>query len=1148
MPKNLERPEPARPRRSRPLKTARPAARDAAIDGNERLAFPVVAIAATSVDAAALGELLNRASAEPAMAIVVVSQDSSALLPGAIATTGAFRLLTAMEGAAIAPGHVYLLPGDRTLVLKRGVFARADSRGASLPAVFASIARNAGRRAIGVILSGQADGAVDALRLVKEAGGASLVQRPSTAAFDAAPRAAVGSGLADHVLSPAQIGYELSRLALVQEDRDATPRLPMPMIDPAEGLAASPHYRRVLGLLKNRFQIDLSNYKPTTLQRRIERRMVIEGYASLETFAEFLQSTPDAVKGLHDELFIHVTQFFRDPEAFAVLRDQVFPVLLKNRPEDSPIRIWVPGCSTGEEAFSIAMHLTEFLEETSSTCQLQLFATDVSEAAIAQARRAEYATEVLENVSPARRDRFFERFDGGYKVTKRIRDLCVFSRHDVTANPPFARLDLVSCRNVLIYFGADLQKRILPIFHYALKADGFLWLGHSETPGASSKLFATVDKSNKIYSKVPLAPGQLLLTAGALFGQKLEFPRAVPPPSSKDASGHKSADELVLSRYGPAGAVVDGALDILQFRGQTAPYLSPPSGVPTRSLLRMAHADLRLPLRRLLRQAEKHAETVRQEHVPVDGRHVNLDVSVLNPLAPPAQREYLLIFEEERTEQSPSRGAARAKKKAARGGGSAQRLVDQLQLEVDALREHQHALVEQFDASQEELTSANEELQATNEEFQSTNEELETAKEELQAANEELTSLNDELHARNADLIAANEKLARGEDRFRLLVESVKDYAIYMLDPQGRITSWNEGARRLKGYEATEILGESYERFFPPDAIGSRAPEIELERARIDGRFECEGWRIRKDGTRFWANVVLSRMNDASGKLIGFSKVTRDLTERNKNEDALRKANEGLDARVRERTRDLEKALRAREVFLSIASHELKTPLTGLKLQLQMGLRSVRSGKAAGPEPLIETYERSLRQAQVLEELIEDLLDVSRIHTGHFNLDLADLDAAELLDEVLARFAPVLTQQGILITAKIDRPLNARWDRRRVGQLIANLLSNAAKYAPHTPLRITASAEGDRVRVVLKDHGPGIHLDKQAAIFDRFERGDAAPHVGGLGLGLFIARRIAEAHGGTLSVESRPGDGAKFTLELPREVPVSAVESSEAEP
>jgi two-component system, chemotaxis family, CheB/CheR fusion protein len=1232
--------------------------------------FRVAAISVLRADSGPLAEVLRALTDSASLAIVIVTHGDGPSDLAPIGIAGSSQVVEAAPGMTLVPGLSYMVPHDRSVIVKSGRFAvldrrrrRSETDNGAAP-LFSSLADELGPAAIAVVLSGTSHAALEALRTVKQRGGKTIVQDPSSAVFDEAPRAAIAAGLADYVLPPAAIGRELTRLASRKEsggvdDCDGEE------LDGESGEADEP-LRQVLGLLKSKFKLDLSSYKLTTIRRRVRRRMALSHFNALSDYVEYLRTSPDALDDLHGELFIHVTQFFRDPAAFQALREVVFPALIKGREDGEAIRIWVPGCSTGEEAYSIAMSLSEFLEEAGQTVPVQIFATDISEAAVQRARRGIYDEAAAAGVGAGRLDRFFERAkEGGYKVRKELRDLCVISRHDVGNNPPFAKLDLISCRNVLIYFGPVLQKRIIPIFHYALRDARFLWLGQSETPGVSSKLFTLVDRQHKIYAKILARSEHLTFPSNRFTADKLPATPSVGREKT-EVDVQKSADQFVLFKYGPPGVVVDQAFDILQFRGRTAPYLQPPVGPPTQNLMKMAHPDLLPTLRRLVESAKQNL-AVRKEGLAVDGdgreRRVNIDITPLNPLSAERDRRLLVLFEESPpgAALAPARGSTGRRRARRVGDVDKDQSLQQLQQEIDALREYQQTVVEQFNSGQEELTSANEELQATNEEFQSTNEELESAKEELQSANEELTTMNDELQVRNAELMALNEKLARGEDRFRLMIEGVKDYAIYMLDPEGCIISWNEGARRLKGYEASEILGHHYSRFFTAEDVAAGLPREELEQARIEGRYEAEGWRLRKDGSNFWANVVVTRINDSRGTLIGFSKVTRDLTERRRTEQeleqrekrfrlmisgvrdyaifmldadgriaswnegvrrlkgyeeeevlgrhfsifyppedvaadkvsrklevahrkgsaedegwrvrkdgsrfwanvvitrmvdeegnligftkvtrdlterrnaeqALKSANETLEARVRDRTSDLEDALRSRDQFLSIASHELKTPLTSLKLQLQMARRAVDSQGTLPAVDAARSFDRSLKQAIALEELVDDLLDVSRIQTGTLQLDLADVNVGGLVEDVAARFADQASHLNTTIEVDVEGGVVARWDQRRFAQVVVNLVSNALKYAPGSPIRISLRREGSRARIVVEDSGPGISVDHQLTIFNRFERAGAPSSVGGLGLGLFISRRITEAHGGTIQVQSEPGQGARFAVELP---------------
>ncbi|MBX5480568.1 MAG: PAS domain S-box protein [Myxococcaceae bacterium] len=1245
------------------------------------LDLSVAVIGAMPADAASLARVLSHLPEDSPLCMIVVPY-----VPGGVngrapfaAAARARRMIVPREGQPLEPGHTYFVPYDRPMEIAKGRFVRARGNGVLSPVkhVFGSVAEELGRHALGVLLSGTGKDGAQALRAIKEHGGKAIVQDPGSAVFDEATRTAIAMGLPDAVLDPSGISRELG--ALAQRSR-GPPRAPSadravtaapPLESREDDAPAHDAFRRILALLKGRFGVDLGQYKLTTIQRRVTRRMSLGRFDGLAQYAEHLRTHPDALAELHDDLFIHVTQFFRDPEAFAALAERVFPALLKDPSRTEPIRIWVPGCSTGEEAYSIGMALTEHLERVQSPLSFQIFATDVSEAAIARARRATYPDAGVAGLSPERLERFFDRVKAGYRIRKELRDRCVISRHDFTSNPPFAKLDLISCRNVLSYFGQALQRRVLPLFHFALKPGGFLWLGGCETPGTSSKLFALVDQQHKLYSKLPIEGPAISLATRRFATGTMALPRSFAPDSHRDLEFQRNADQLVLSRYGPPGVVINHHFEVLQFRGRTAPFLEPAAGQPTHNLLKMAHPDLLPALRPLIEAAKKQGGPVRRERLVLQEASgsitVNLEAAPLNPFAPERERQYLVLFETASGHaKTAQRSATLSTSSTARGSPRAGRddaYVQELKQELEALREYQQALLEEFESSQEELTSANEELEATNEEVQSTNEELDTAKEELQSANEELSTMNDELQARNAELIALNEKLARGEDRFRLMVEGVKDYAIYMLDPEGRVVSWNEGARRMKGYETSEILGEHYSKFFLPEELAAGVPDLELEHARVEGRYETEAWRTRKDGSRFWANVVITRINDHAGKLIGFSKVTRDLTERRQarealetseqrfrlmiasvrdyaifmlnprgevsswNEgarrlkgyeeseilgqhfsifyppealaakrpeaemeialreghvedegwrvrkdgsrfwanvvltcvrdpsgkvlgftkvtrdlterrrahEALRRLNESLEARVAERTEELEHALAVRDEFLSIASHELKTPLTSLKLQLQMARRAidVASGRTLSPDAAARAWDRAIRASTALEELIEDLLDVSRIRTGRFAIDLKDVDVSALIDEVVTRLAAQAAQAEATISVDAEPSVYARWDQRRVAQVLTNLIYNALKYAPKSAIHVTSRRFGDRVRIAVRDHGPGLRPEQQEKLFERFERAGASPNVGGMGLGLFISRRIVEAHQGKIGVVSEPGAGATFEFELP---------------
>jgi two-component system CheB/CheR fusion protein len=465
------------------------------------------------------------------------------------------------------------------------------------------------------------------------------------------------------------------------------------------------------------------------------------------------------VLNLYRDLLIHVTRFFREPQSFDAMARTVFPALLEDRDPDQPIRAWVSGCASGEEAYSLAIALLEFLARQKPAARVQIFATDVSESAVEHARAGVYPMSIEADVSPDRLRRFFTRIDGSYRVSKMIRDMCVFARQDLTKDPPFSRLDLILCRNVLIYMDLPLQRKLLSVFHYALNSNGFLVLGQAETVGAQATLFSLVDKKFRVHRK--------RATSGALLPTlPPEYPSAIPaarklrselPPPEKVLQAE--VNRIINDRFAPPGVVVDSDLQIVQFRGQTGMFLEPAPGEASLSLLKMAREGLLHGMRAALNAARKARGPARKTGLQVrTGRNwVKVDLEVI-PLAASGRMHYLVLFDEQGRRVPSGREATKEETAALerRGGGSQ---LSFLRRELAASREYLQSIIQELEAANEELQSANEEILSSNEELQSTNEELDTAKEELQSTNEELNTLNEELHARNEELSRVNSDL-----------------------------------------------------------------------------------------------------------------------------------------------------------------------------------------------------------------------------------------------------------------------------------------------------------------------------------------------------------------------------------------------------
>ncbi|HXY41405.1 MAG TPA: CheR family methyltransferase, partial [Vicinamibacteria bacterium] len=534
--------------------------------------------------------------------------------------------------------------------------------------------------------------------------------------------------------------------------------------------------------------VDFTHYKQPTIKRRILRRMALHRQDDLDAYLGLLRSRPEEARSLYQDILIHVTRFFREPESFEALAKDVLPRLLHGRRADNPLRMWVAGCATGEEAYSLAITLWEVAGEEAPELNVQIFGTDVSETAIEYARQGQYPTSIAEDISPERLRRFFLRVDGSYRISKVLRDHCVFARQDLTRDPPFSKLDLILCRNVLIYMDVTLQRKLLPIFHYALRPEGFLVLGHAETIGVHGDLFMLVDKKHKIYRKKH--SDQVLTTA--IGGYTLPRPITAPVPAGREPHADSrvvqtEANRVLLDRYTPPGVLVNEKLEILQFRGRTGPFLEPAPGDASLNLLKLAREGLLHDLRSALQAARTSRKPVRREGVRVrsNGGWTEIDLEVL-PLTSLHALHYVVLFQ--RREQV-GRRAARPQPVEPPPARRGDRRTAQMERELAATREYLQAIIQEVEAANEELQSANEEILSSNEELQSTNEELDTAKEELQSTNEELNTLNDELHARNEELTRVNSDLVN-------LLGSVQ-IAIVIVTTDLRIRRFTPVAERL---------------------------------------------------------------------------------------------------------------------------------------------------------------------------------------------------------------------------------------------------------------------------------------------------------------------------------------------------------------
>ena len=741
--------------------------------------FPVVGIGASAGGLAAFEAFFSGmpTDTDPGMAFVLVQHlapDHKSILTALIQRSTRMQVLEVEDGMAVQPNHVYIIPPNRDMAFLQGclhLLEPSAPRGQRLPVdfLFRSLAQDQCERSIGIVLSGTGSDGTLGVRAIKDVGGMVMVQTPESTEFDGMPRSALGTGVVDYELLPAEMAVQL--IAYANHAFGKLPQIAHPDAPKTENAL-----KKIFVLLRAQTGHDFSQYKPSTINRRIERRLAFHQIQGIASYVKYLQQTPTEVEALFRDLLIGVTNFFRDPDLFKELEEHIIPKLFDGKAPGSPVRVWSTGCSTGEEAYSIAILLQEFMDGLQQSCAAQVFATDIDSRAIATARSGFYPAGIAADISPQRLARFFtpEPDGGGYRVVKGIRDMLVFSEQDVLKDPPFSRLDLLSCRNLLIYMDADLQKRLIPLFHYALNPGGMLFLGSSEGIGDFHDLFTVLDRKAKLYRRKPDVHG-LTRATPSRFMTPMELTHTVPTANDTKAVFpaklplREVTEQALLKQVAPPSALVNRQGDILYLYGRTGNCLEPASGeAGINNILKMARDGLRPGLDGALRKAASTQEAAHAHglRVKTNGHVTGVDVSVCPVsvgVGATAESSLYLVLLQEAT--IPDVAAKAAAPQGASVGDVAvdQKAESQAEARIAALQhelrtkdEYLQTSHEELETSNEELKSSNEEMQSVNEELQSTNEELETSKEELQSVNEELATVNSELQTKVMDLSRAN--------------------------------------------------------------------------------------------------------------------------------------------------------------------------------------------------------------------------------------------------------------------------------------------------------------------------------------------------------------------------------------------------------
>ena len=1213
---------------------------DSALPDSSRRAIGapfIVGLGASAGGIEALREFFKRVPPDSGAAYVVIlhlSPDHDSMLAQVLQNSATIPVTQVKTQVIIEPNHVYVVPPNQVLTVDHHSIAVADitrpeQRRAPVDLFFRSLADAQGSRAACVILSGTGPNGSSGLKRIKEYGGLVIAQNPDEAQHGDMPRNAIATGLVDFVLPVAEIPAHIH--AFHQRMRQYVDEPESALVEPVDGDAM----RDILTVLRVRTGHDFSNYKPATVHRRVERRVHVRNLPSLAAYARAIRENPDEAVALMRELLISVTNFFRDRPVWDALEYRIIPRLFQNKSGQDQVRVWVPGCATGEEAYSIAMLLAEYGERSLDQPGVQVFATDLDESAIALAREAFYTEAEVADLAEDRLKRFFTRETDGYRVRRDLRETVLFAHHNVIRDPPFSHLDLISCRNLLIYLNRSVQERLVETFHFALRPGAFLLLGASESPDASHDLFTSMDKTAHLYESRGVRTG----IAPPARDHALIVPRTTIRSADARPSDRMFPAELhqrLLERYAPPSIVVTDEHNVVHLSESANRFLQVAPGEPTRDLLRMVRPELRPDVRTALHEAMREHRTVEIKGIDVvletGPTRVDLTVHPVLRESDPARGYLLLTFDDRgKDTNQPDEQQPQQLNRAAESSS-------QLEAEIGRVKAQLRTTIEQYETQVEEVTSANEELQAMNEELRSAAEELETSKEELQSVNEELTTVNQELKIKIEELGLSNddlrnlmnsseigtvfldrqlcvklstpaanqifnllksdvgrplfdltssllydalyndvkrvledlqtvdreiqtrdgqwmytrvrpyrtmddridgvvitfqdvtdrrraeENLRRGEERLRLLIDGAIDYAIFTMSGDGSIDSWNSGAERMFYYRAEEIVGQHFEILFTAEDRAAAVPARELQTARDQGRAADERFHVRHDGSRFYCSGVTIRL----GQSLGFAKIARDLSVQQQAAEALRVVQAEFEARIRERTDQLEAEVTAREAAHTHVSSMLRRIVTAQEDERTRIARGLHDQVGQQLTALRLTLQRlsdgngsaGLEHAMSLTQQLDQDLDFLSWELRPAVLD--DLGLAAALPLFLKEWS---AHYGIPVEfqARTDAAGSIGRDAEVVFYRVAQeALNNVAKHAHASRVDVLLESQNGSVVMVVEDDGVG------------FEASDKS--VRDKGIGILGMHERASLVGAALDVEAKPGEGTSVYLRMPLSV------------
>ncbi len=1074
-------------------------------------AFPIAGIGASAGGLDAIKTLLVNLPVDTGLALVIVQHlapNQESMLPEILARSTKMPVKKVENGMQVEPNSVYVIPSGTTMTIDNGAL-KLHPKGASLKPIdefLISLAVERKTRAIGIILSGTGTDGTEGLNAIKAEGGITFAQEPKSAQYPDMPKSAIAAEAVFFVLAPEKIAEELASIA-------KHPELTRQKMDESKTSEEEKEPQIIFTILKGAFGVNFSNYKKTTVNRRISRRIILNKIEDMTKYVAYLRTHPEEQQALFDDLLISVTTFFREPNTFLVLKETVFPQLIEKRQNSrQPLRVWVPGCSTGEEVYSVAMALTEFLEEKHLiNIPTQIFGTDVNGKNIDKARRGIFLNTVEDNVSKDRINRFFTSFNGNCQVIKPIRDMCIFAKHDVTQDPPFSNIDLIVCRNLLIYMESQVQERIMSIFNYALKPNGYLVLGESETVGKFATLFDSITKRGVIFKKKNGQPPVELPMRVPIDHSEEKTSLLLPKKDDTITKLKEEVDQLLMAAYVPATLLVNSNSDILVFRGQVNPYISIEPGNASFSVNKLVRKELRPTVQTAIYRAKKSkkeiCETVRYE----ENGQTHIVTVQIKPFQITKQEEpfFLVLFEEKGAveKQNTTPKHSRNESELAKD-----QQIKELGEDLDSTKQTLQTVIEQQEASNEELRSASEEVQSSNEELMSTNEELETSKEELQSANEELTTLNDELKNRNQTLSHLNDDLAN-------LMDNI-DTAVVIVDTDLKIKRFTASAQELL-------------RLMPSDAehpiTGVRlAIHVEgLEKLLLTSIRKLSIVRQEICDRNHWYQMRIRPYITGDKKIFGAVLSFSDITELKKWENEKKLHTEDLETLVKEQAQKMiqSESLIAIGKTAGMVGHDIRNPLQSIVSELYLAKAEVEElSDDCAKKNLKESIASIEEQTFYINKIVADLQDIARTTAPQ----MAEIDVEKTIKEVLTSI-PLNPDITSSFNIQKDYPkliLDSSYLRR----ILTNLISNAVQAMPKGgKLTVSAACRENKALISIEDTGNGMSEEAKAKIFTPLFTTKAK----GQGFGLPVVKKLTEAMGGTVTFESEKGKGVKFTLQFP---------------